>query len=143
MDMPALKRVASLKDTVITASGDTLLGADDKAGVALLVAVARRLLSIPIEKRGATVEFVFNTDEEIGLRSATKLNYVTKNVVAGYTFDGETFSQVDTETWHAEGCLLKVHGISVHPGYSKGRVPTASLPHVMTENSGFSIIDLT
>ncbi len=88
-----------------TASGDTLLGADDKTGVALLVAVPHRLLSIPIEKRGATVEFVFNTDEEIGLRSAAKLNYVTKNVVADCTFDVETFSQVDTETWYAEGSV--------------------------------------
>ena len=51
-DMPALQRVAALKDTIITASGDTLLGADDKSGVALLMAVARRLLSLPPEQRG-------------------------------------------------------------------------------------------
>jgi tripeptide aminopeptidase len=82
-EMPALQRVAALKDTIITASGDTLLGADDKSGVALLVAVARRLLSLPPEQRGATVEIVFNTDEEIGLRSAAKLNYITENIVAG------------------------------------------------------------
>jgi tripeptide aminopeptidase len=82
-EMPALQRVAALNDTIITASGDTLLGADDKSGVALLVAVARRLLSLPPEQRGATVEIVFNTDEEIGLRSAAKLNYITENIVAG------------------------------------------------------------
>jgi len=124
--MPALKRVATLKDTIITASGDTLLGADDKSGVALLVAVARRLMSLPQEQRGATVELVFNTDEEIGLRSAGKLNFISEHVVGSYTFDGETFSQVDTETWHADGCELKVHGVSVHPGYSTGKMVNAA-----------------
>ena len=124
--MPALQRVAGLNDTIITSSGDTLLGADDKSGVALLLAVARRLLSLPQEQRGATVEFVFNTDEEIGLLSAQKLKFLTEGVVASYTFDGETFAQVDTETWHAEGCQLFVTGVSVHPGYSFGTMVNAA-----------------
>lgn len=123
--MPALQRVEKLNDTIITSSGDTLLGADDKSGVAALCAVARRLLEMPAEERGATVEFVFNTDEEIGLRSASKLEYLLPDIVAGYTFDGETFGQVDVETWHAEGCELKVQGVSVHPGYSTGKMVNA------------------
>ncbi|MDB4339436.1 tripeptide aminopeptidase PepT [bacterium] len=125
-EMPALQRVENLNDTIITSSGDTLLGADDKSGVAALFAVARRLLELPAEERGATVEFVFNTDEEIGLRSASKLEYLLPNVVAGYTFDGETFGQVDVETWHAEGCELKVQGVSVHPGYATGKMVNAA-----------------
>lgn len=133
-EMPGLKRVAALKDTIITASGDTLLGADDKSGVALLFAVARRLLSLSPEERGATVELVFNTDEEIGLISASKLEYMA-DVVAGYTFDGEEFAQVDTETWHAEGCELKIQGVSVHPGYATGKLVHAAAlaAHFVTE----------
>ncbi len=133
-EMPGLKRLAALKDTIVTASGDTLLGADDKSGVALLFAVARRLLSLPPEERGATVELVFNTDEEIGLISASKLEYMA-DVVAGYTFDGEEFAQVDTETWHAEGCELKIQGVSVHPGYATGKLVHAAAlaAHFVTE----------
>jgi putative aminopeptidase FrvX len=55
--------------------------------------VARRLLALPQNERGATVELVFNTDEEIGLRSAGKLEYVSPDIIAGYTFDGESFGQ--------------------------------------------------
>ena len=58
------------------------------------MAVARRLLSLGVEQRGATVEMVFNTDEEVGLVSAHKLDFLSDDVAASYTFDGETFAQV-------------------------------------------------
>jgi tripeptide aminopeptidase len=103
---------------VITASGKTLLGADDKAGVAVVMAAARHLLQHP-EIRHGKIRLCFNPDEEIG-RGVDKLDLARVGAVAAYTLDGESPGEIDWETFSADGAVVEIRGVASHPGWAKG-----------------------
>lgn len=108
---------------VITASGTTLLGADDKAGVAEIMDAARLLMAHPEIKHGE-IKILFTPDEEIG----AGVNHVDiKKLGAdfGYTMDGERAGTIEDETFSADAVHIAVQGISVHPGFAKGKMVSA------------------
>lgn len=102
---------------VITASGTTLLGADDKSGVAVVMAAVRYLLAHPEIPHG-TICVCFNPDEEIA-RGMTKLDLAQLGADVGYTLDGEARGQIDFETFSADAAVLQVQGVASHPGWAK------------------------
>ncbi len=102
---------------VITASGTTLLGADDKSGVAVVMAAVRHLLSHPEIPHG-TIRVCFNPDEEIA-RGVTKLDLSLLAADVGYTLDGEVRGEICFETFSADVAVLEVEGIASHPGWAK------------------------
>ncbi len=102
---------------VITASGKTLLGADDKAGVAIVMATARHLLRHP-EIRHGKIRLCFNPDEEIG-RGVDKLDLERVGAVAAYTLDGESPGEIDWETFSADAATVTIRGVASHPGWAK------------------------
>lgn len=108
---------------IITASGTTLLGADNKAGVAEIMDAANYLITHPEIKHG-TIKILFTPDEEIG----RGVDYVdTKKLGAnfGYTIDGETLGSYEDETFSADGMQIIISGISAHPGFAKGKMQSA------------------
>ncbi|MBI5489735.1 MAG: peptidase T [Deltaproteobacteria bacterium] len=118
---------AGLKDKlgqdVITASGDSLLGADDKAGVAAIMAAARHLVRHP-ELRHGSVRICFNPDEEIG-RGSEKITLEELAADVAYTFDADDVGIVDYETFSADKAVLRIHGVAAHPGWAKGLMVNA------------------
>jgi tripeptide aminopeptidase len=102
---------------LITASGRTLLGADDKAGVAILMSLADYLLRHPKIKHGP-IRLCFNPDEEIG-RGMDKLDLAELGANVAYTLDGENPGEVVWETFSADGALVTIEGVSTHPGQAK------------------------
>ena len=102
---------------VITASGATLLGADDKAGVAIVMAAARHLLLHPEIPHGV-IRLCFNPDEEIA-RGMTQLDLAELAADFGYTVDGERPGDIDFETFSADAAVLEIHGVAAHPGWAK------------------------
>jgi tripeptide aminopeptidase len=102
---------------LITASGRTLLGADDKAGVAILMTLADYLLKHPKIKHGP-IRLCFNPDEEIG-RGMDKLDLAELGANVAYTLDGENPGEVVWETFSADGALVTIEGVSTHPGQAK------------------------
>ena len=103
---------------IITASGTTQLGADDKAGVAIVMAAVRHLLRHPEIAHGE-LRVCFNPDEEIA-RGMTKLDLKELAADVGYTLDGETLAEIDFETFSADAAVLEIRGVSIHPGWAKG-----------------------
>jgi tripeptide aminopeptidase len=108
---------AAIGQDVITASGGTLLGADDKSGVAVVMAVARHLLRHPEIAHGR-IRLCFNPDEEIG-RGVHKLDLARVGAVAGYTLDGESPGEIDWETFSADAAVVEIRGVATHPGWAK------------------------
>lgn len=108
---------------VITASGLTLLGADDKSGVATIMDLANYLVSHPEIKHG-TIRILFTPDEEVG-KGTAKLDMQKLNADFGYTLDGGQAGDLEDETFSADGVELVVHGISAHPGYGKEKMVNA------------------
>ncbi len=108
---------------IITAGGKTLLGSDDKAGVAIIMSVAAWLMKHPEIKHGA-VKIVFTPDEEVG-RGTEKIDVAKIGAVAGYTLDGGQLGSLEEETFCADGVKLIIHGISAHPGSAKGTMVNA------------------
>jgi tripeptide aminopeptidase len=108
----------ALGQDVITASGGTLLGADDKSGVAIVMAVARHLLLHP-EIRHGKIRLCSNPDEEIG-RGVDKLDLARVGAVAAYTLDGESPGEIDWETFSADAAVIEFRGVAAHPGWAKG-----------------------
>jgi tripeptide aminopeptidase len=108
---------------VITASGDSLLGADDKAGVAVIMAAVRHLTRHP-EVRHGTVRICFNPDEEIG-RGSEKITLEEIAADFAYTFDADDVGVIDYETFSADKAVLRIHGIAAHPGWAKGLMVNA------------------
>jgi len=108
---------------IVTASGDTLLGADDKAGVAAIMDAANYLLHHPEIPHGK-IRVLFTPDEEVG-RGVDKLDMQKLNADFGYTLDGGEAGYVEGETFSADGCKVTVTGISAHPGYAKGKLVNA------------------
>ena len=119
----------SLKDyvgkTLITTDGTTLLGADDKAGVAEIVTAAEYLLAHPDIKHGK-IAIGFTPDEEIG-RGAHKFDVKKFGAEWAYTMDGGEVGELEYENFNAAGAVVKIHGLSVHPGYAFGKMVNASL----------------
>lgn len=122
-------RFESLKDyvgkTLITTDGTTLLGADDKAGVAEIVTAAEYLLAHPEIKHGR-IAIGFTPDEEIG-RGAHKFDVEKFGAEWAYTMDGGEVGELEYENFNAAGAVVKIHGLSVHPGYAYGKMVNAAL----------------
>lgn len=118
---------ADLKDQIgndiITASGTTLLGADNKAGLAEIMEAAAFLVQHPDIKHG-TIKILFTPDEEIG-RGVDKADLKKLGADFGYTIDGETLGSIEDETFSADGAILTIHGVSTHPGFAKGKMESA------------------
>lgn len=108
---------------IVTASGTTLLGADNKAGVAAIMEATRFLTANPTIKHGA-VKILFTPDEEIG-RGVDNVNIKKLGADVGYTIDGETLGSIEDETFSADGAKLTIAGVSVHPGFAKGKMESA------------------
>ena len=108
---------------LITASGLTLLGADDKAGVAILMTAARHLLQNPDHKH-PTLRLAFTPDEEIGRGVNPRLPADLKADFA-YTFDGGAVGEIEYESFSADGAVVQIKGVSIHPGLAKDRLVNA------------------
>ena len=119
-------REAKGKD-IVTASGRTLLGADDKAGVAIIMTAAAHLLAHPAIKHGP-IRICFTPDEEVG-RGVDKLDLKELNVRAAYTLDGHLPGEICWETFSADGATVTIEGVSTHPGEAndKGMVNAVHL----------------
>jgi tripeptide aminopeptidase len=109
--------------TLITTDGTTLLGADDKAGVAVIMTAAAHLLSHPEIRRGA-IRIVFTCDEEVG-RGVDKLDLKKIDAVCGYTLDGESIGELDNETFSADLAVVTITGRNIHPGLATGKMVNA------------------
>lgn len=103
--------------TIITASGTTLLGADDKAGIAAIMAAVKHLLAHPEIPHGK-LRICFNPDEEIG-RGTEKLDLAELDADVAYTVDAELPGQVDFETFSADAATVTIRGVASHPGWAK------------------------
>lgn len=110
-------------DDIITASGNTLLGADDKAGVAIIMDLVQFLSQHPEVKHG-TIRILFTPDEEIG-RGVDKLDIQVLGADYGYTLDGSERGSLEDETFSADGASFTFHGVSTHPGYAKDKLVNA------------------
>jgi len=108
---------------VITASGTTLLGADNKAGLAAIVDACRQLMDHPEIKHGR-IRILFTPDEEIG-RGVDKAELQKLAADFGYTVDGESAGTIENETFSADGARLIIKGVSSHPGFAKGKMESA------------------
>jgi len=110
-------------DDIITASGTTLLGADDKAGVAVIMDMANYLITHPEIKHGA-IKILFTPDEEIG-RGVDKVDLKKLGADFGYTLDGGELGSFEDETFSADGASFTFYGVSAHPGYAKDKLVNA------------------
>lgn len=112
-----------LGHTIITADGRTLLGADNKAGVAEIMAAAAYLMKHPEIKHGK-IKILFTPDEEVG-RGVDKLDTELLAADFGYTIDGETRGHLEAETFSADAASVVFTGIPSHPGFAKGKMQNA------------------
>ncbi|HLO80161.1 MAG TPA: peptidase T [Chitinophagaceae bacterium] len=120
-DHPYLKE--KIGEDIITASGTTLLGADDKAGVAVIMDMAQYLVNHPEVKHG-DIRILFTPDEEVG-RGVEKLDMKTLGADFGYTLDGSERGSLEDENFSADGATVIFHGVSAHPGYAKDKLVNA------------------
>ncbi|MBK5567813.1 peptidase T [Ensifer sp. SSB1] len=108
---------------IVTTDGTTLLGADDKAGLAEIVTAAQVLIDNPDIKHG-TIKLLFTTDEEIG-RGVDKVDLKKLGAEFCYTVDGETAGHIEDETFSADGVEIVIHGVAIHPGFAKDKMENA------------------
>jgi tripeptide aminopeptidase len=120
-DHPYLKE--RIGDDIITASGKTLLGADDKAGVAIIMDAASYLMSSRETEHGE-IKILFTPDEEIG-RGVDKVDLGKLGARYAYTLDGSERGSLEDETFSADSVKIIINGISAHPGYAKGKMVNA------------------
>jgi len=120
-DNPALKD--QIGHDIITTDGTTLLGADNKAGLAEIMDAARFLVANPQIRHG-TIKILFTPDEEIG-RGVDKVDLTKLGADFAYTMDGETAGYVEDETFSADGAVITIEGVSAHPGFAKGKMEHA------------------
>jgi tripeptide aminopeptidase len=120
-DHPAL--LQQIGNDIITADGTTLLGADNKAGVAEIMDAANYLMQHPEIKHGK-IRILFTPDEEIG-RGVDKVNMQKLGADFGYTMDGETLGHLEDETFSADGATIVIQGVSTHPGFAKNKMESA------------------
>ncbi len=140
-----------LGNTLVTSDGTTLLGADDKSGVAAIMSAAAELVRRGKERKHGVVRLCFTCDEEIG-RGTDKLDLAKLGAHVAYTLDGAGRDEVDSETFSADGAKVTVKGINTHPSVGKGamvnsirilstflsRLPTARLsPETTDGRDGF------
>ena len=118
---PALAK--QIGHDIVTSDGTTLLGADNKAGLAEIVDAMRFLVQHPEIPHG-TIKLLFTPDEEIG-RGVDKVDLGRLGADVAYTIDGETAGQVEDETFSADAVTVTVRGVSAHPGFAKGVMENA------------------
>lgn len=118
---PAL--AAQIGNDIVTADGTTLLGADNKAGVAEIMDAVHYLVNHPEVKHG-DIRILFTPDEEIG-RGTDKVDMKKLNATFGYTMDGETLGHIENETFSADMVSLTIHGFPTHPGFAKNKMQHA------------------
>ncbi len=119
---PYLKE--KIGDDLITASGLTLLGADDKAGIAVIMDAAQYLMQHAEVKHGK-IRILFTPDEEIG-RGVDAVDMKKLGADFGYTLDGGEQGHLEGESFSADGVSITIHGISTHPGYAKRKLVNAA-----------------
>ena len=116
--------LAGLKGkTLITTDGTTLLGADDKAGVAIIMTAAEHLLAHPEIKHGP-IRIVFTCDEEVG-RGVDKVDIRQIDAICAYTLDGESAGSIENETFSADLATVTLTGYNIHPGLATGKMVNA------------------
>ena len=120
-ETPELARLKG--QTVITSDGTTLLGADDKAGLAIVMTTATHLISNPDIKHGP-IRVVFTPDEEVG-RGTDKVDVASVNAIAAYTLDGEGVAGIENETFSADQANVTIEGANIHPGLACGKMINA------------------
>jgi len=120
-DYPYLQ--TQIGNDIITASGTTLLGSDDKAGVAEIMDLANFLQSNPGIKHG-TIRILFTPDEEVG-RGVSHVDMKKLGADFGYTLDGGEAGSLEDETFSADGVEVVIHGVIAHPGYAKDKMVNA------------------
>jgi tripeptide aminopeptidase len=118
---PYLKK--HIGKSIITASGKTLLGADDKSGVAIIMDMAHYLMTHPAIKHG-DIKILFTPDEEVG-RGTEKLDLTKVGAHFGFTLDGGEVGTFEDETFSADTATIVIEGVSAHPGYAKGKMINA------------------
>ncbi len=121
IDNPAL--ADQIGNDIITTDGSTLLGADNKAGLAEIMDATHFLVSNPQVKHG-TIKLLFTPDEEIG-RGVDKVDLRKLAADFAYTIDGETAGNIEDETFSADGVTITIEGVSTHPGFAKGKMEHA------------------
>lgn len=120
-DHPHLKD--QIGNDIITAGGTTLLGADNKAGLAEIMDAAHYLINHPEIQHGP-IRILFTPDEEIG-RGVDKVDMDKLGAQFGYTVDGEQRGSLEDETFSADGAVITIYGVSAHPGFAKGKLENA------------------
>lgn len=120
-DHPELKN--QIGHDIITTDGTTLLGADDKAGLAEIMTAAKFLIDNPEIKHG-TIKLLFTPDEEIG-RGVDKADLKKLGAAFAYTVDGSTAGEIEDETFSADGVEIVIQGVAMHPGFAKGKMENA------------------
>ena len=137
--------------TLVTSDGTTLLGADDKSGVAAIMTAAAELVRLGSQSKHGLIRLCFTCDEEIG-RGTDKVDLAKLGADVAYTLDGGGRDEIDSETFSADGAVVTVKGINTHPSVGKGamvnairilscflsRMPTARLsPETTDGREGF------
>jgi len=120
-DHPVLKDMTG--HDIVTSDGTTLLGADDKAGIAEIMAAAEFFINNPDVKHGA-IRILFTTDEEIG-RGVDKVDLTKLGADFGYTMDGSTAGTIEDESFSADAVEIAIRGVAIHPGYAYGKMENA------------------
>ncbi len=147
--IPAAMLSGLVGDDVITTDGTTLLGSDDKAGVAAIMTLVDTLMQNPKIPRGA-IAVGFTADEEVGI-GIDRFDVEAFGAAYAYTVDGEALGEINHETWNARLATITFHGVSAHPGSAKGtmvnavyalgdfltRIPVDIRPETTDERAGF------
>ncbi|WP_431674865.1 peptidase T [Rhizobium leguminosarum] len=120
-DHPELQN--QIGNDIVTTDGTTLLGADDKAGLAEIMTAAQILVGNPDIRHG-TIKILFTPDEEVG-RGVNKVDLKKLGADFAYTMDGETAGHIEDETFSADGVEISISGVAIHPGFAKGRMENA------------------
>jgi tripeptide aminopeptidase len=121
-DNPELAKLKGM--TIITTDGTTLLGGDDKAGVAVIMEAAARLVAQRREVKHGPIRLCFTCDEEVG-HGVDHVDLKKLGAVVGYTLDGGGVGEIDTETFSADLATVTVTGTNIHPSIAKGRMVNA------------------
>ena len=120
-DNPVLKD--QIGHDIVTSDGTTLLGADDKAGIAEIMTAAEFLIKNPDIKHG-TLRILFTPDEEIG-RGVDRVDLSKLGARFGYTMDGETAGTIEDESFSADAVEIAIRGVAIHPGFAYGKMENA------------------
>lgn len=114
---------AQIGNDIVTASGTTLLGADNKAGITAIMTAAEYFANNKNSIHG-NIKILFTPDEEIG-RGADMVNIEKLGAKYGYTIDGESLGTIENETFSADSLKIMITGVSQHPGFAKGKMESA------------------